>query len=339
MRLYDKNGYLNIPEIAAYSVVAGVNFIFIIGPRQVGKTYGTIKYLLDRDEKFILMRRTMTELDFIASGVISPFSGMGYDLDVKRDSKYTGAAVDGDGNVRVSLMALSTVSKIRGFSAYDYTNLVYDEFIPERHVTRIKNEADAFLNAIVTIAGNRELEGKEPLKVWLLANSNNLSSPILSTFGLTDKIEAMSRRGQEYSVMTDRGVMVILPKSTDVISRRRNTALFKAVSEDAEFSQMALDNAFSYNDPEGVRRRPLDGLQPVAAIAGVITFYRSRHEMLVYVTAYRKGARYEYPDNARGRAQLCKDFPSLRQYYIHGYMEFDTLTSKEAALLTIGIKH
>ena len=110
-------------------------------------------------------------------------------------------------------MSLNSVAKIRGFYGGAYTDLIYDEFIPENHVIKIRNEGDAFLHAIVTISGNRELEGQPPLLTWLLSTSTNTASPILAALNLTDKIESMINRGQEFSALPDRGIIIVMPKS------------------------------------------------------------------------------------------------------------------------------
>lgn len=338
MDLYTSKGYLDIPAIDRMTDAAGVSFVFIIGARQVGKTYGTLKHMIDDGRKFILMRRTQTEADFIASGAISPFAGMGYvDVGVRRDSKYTCAIERGEGRIG-AVMALSTVAKIRGFSGAEYTDLVFDEFIPEQHVLRIKSEGDAFLNAVVTISGNREIEGKKPLKVWLLANSNNISSPILMTFGLTEKIESMQAKGQEYSIMPDRGIAIFLPESAEVLKLRKKTSIFRAVGGDSDFSRMAYDNEFAYNDPENVKHEDLSQYRPIISITDLLTVYKHKRRAEVYISKYRKGAREELPDTERGRSAFLRSFPNCKVYFLRGKTTFESLTLKEKYLVVIGIR-
>lgn len=256
--IYDVNGYLNVPKIKKLADHADISFIVVIGSRQVGKTYGTLKLMLDKGEPFILMRRTQAEVDFILHSALNPFSAIDSSITCKRASRYhgdiirRGATSDTDENVGI-VLALTTISKIRGFSGAAFTDLVFDEFIPERHVMRFRGEGDAFLNAIVTISGNRELDDKKPLRVWLLANANNLQSPILSALNLTAKVESMQKKGQELSVMPERGVLLMLPQSKQLMEKRKKTALTKVISDKSEFSRMAFDNKFSYNDDTGVQ--------------------------------------------------------------------------------------
>ena len=49
-KLYTDKGYLNIPTIAKNADSIDAAFIVIIGARQVGKTYGVLKYVLDADK-------------------------------------------------------------------------------------------------------------------------------------------------------------------------------------------------------------------------------------------------------------------------------------------------
>ena len=59
--IYDDEGWVNIPSLAAL----GCHIYVIIGPRQVGKTFGVLKYLCETDSYHIFMRRTTDELDMI----------------------------------------------------------------------------------------------------------------------------------------------------------------------------------------------------------------------------------------------------------------------------------
>ena len=51
MKLYDNDGWLDIPHVVEVADKNNISFIVIIGKRQVGKTYGVLKYMLDYDVK------------------------------------------------------------------------------------------------------------------------------------------------------------------------------------------------------------------------------------------------------------------------------------------------
>lgn len=284
--------------------------------------------MLRLQSPFILMRRTKDEAKFISNGAINPFLALGEpDIICKNETEYTGGIFKGDERIGM-IMALNSVAKVRGFYGAGYMHLVYDEFIPESHVYKIKNEGDAFLNAIVTISGNRELEGKPPLLTWLLSNSNNIASPILSALNLTDKIESMITKGQEFSAMPDRGVILVLPKSEKILEKRQENALIKAAGTQSRFYQMAYENQFSYNDPEHVGMKPLTNYKPLFSVQGRFTVYLRKGMRELYITPYHKCSR-EFPDTARGYKQMLLYYPDLKVLYTTGCCYFQNMVVKQ----------
>lgn len=330
--LYTKEGFLNVSWIDKEAKRINAAFIVILGTRQIGKTYGTLKLMTDEKRNFILMRRTQTEADFITNGTLNPFLALGRtDIKVKKESQYIGKiqaeTESGYDPIGITL-SLTCVSKIRGFSGVAFTDLVYDEFIPESHVNRIRNEGDAFLNAVVTISGNREIEGKPPLRCWLLANSNNIGSPILKALNITDKVESMDKSGQELSILPDRGIIIVLAKARELADKRKKTSLMKAISKESEFTKMAYDNEFSYNDAENVTRRDLKQYQQIAAVTGVFTIWKHKGDNSLYITSYRRSNR-EFSNTDRGYRELLTSIPTLKLNYTFNNTYFESLAVKE----------
>lgn len=330
--LYTKEGFLNVSWIDREAKRINAAFIVILGTRQIGKTYGTLKLMTDEKRNFILMRRTQTETDFITNGTLNPFLALGRtDIKVKKESQYIGKiqaeTESGYDPIGITL-SLTCVSKIRGFSGVAFTDLVYDEFIPESHVNKIRNEGDAFLNAVVTISGNREIEGKPPLRCWLLANSNNIGSPILKALNITDKVESMDKSGQELSILPDRGIIIVLAKARELADKRKKTSLMKAISKESEFTKMAYDNEFSYNDAENVTRRDLKQYQQIAAVTGVFTIWKHKGNSSLYITSYRRCNR-EFSNTDRGYRELLTTIPTLKISYTFNNTYFESLALKE----------
>lgn len=330
--LYTREGFLNVSWIDKEANRINAAFIVILGTRQIGKTYGTLKLMTDEKRNFILMRRTQTEADFITNGTLNPFLALGRtDIKVKKESQYIGKiqaeTESGYDPIGITL-SLTCVSKIRGFSGVAFTDLVYDEFIPESHVNRIRNEGDAFLNAVVTISGNREIEGKPPLRCWLLANSNNIGSPILKALNITDKVESMDKSGQELSILPERGIIIVLAKARELADKRKKTSLMKAISKESEFTKMAYDNEFSYNDAENVTRRDLKQYQQIAAVTGVFTIWKHKGNGSLYITSYRRCNR-EFSNTDRGYRELLTTIPTLKLNYTFNNTYFESLAVKE----------
>ena len=60
-KIYSASGYISMAGLIELSVP----FIFIIGARGIGKTYGAIRYEIENGKKFILMRRSQTQAALI----------------------------------------------------------------------------------------------------------------------------------------------------------------------------------------------------------------------------------------------------------------------------------
>ena len=256
MKLYDKAGYLDTKHIEDVADKNNIAIIAIIGKRQIGKTYGVLKLMLDEDKRFILLRGMRTELDMLERNVNSPFEKIhGYESRVlfEKNSDYTANITrldkDEDGNEVKTIIgmgaALSSIGRVRGFNGDIYTDVVFDEAIPESHLLKVRHGGDAFLNMYTTVAGNRELEGRPPLRVWLLANSNNLDSDILDALNITDIVERMSLRGEESRIIKERGIMILLPDSAEITEKRKQTALYKAIGGNSKFARINYMNMLS----------------------------------------------------------------------------------------------
>lgn len=348
MELYLDSGYLNVPWINKVANNNQCPFIVIIGKRQVGKTYGVLQYVVQEKEPFILMRRSTIELDFISKNENSPFAKIQgcKHIEIDKNSKYTADIIahygEGDENIGLAL-ALATIANIRGFNGDRYKRVVFDEFIPESHVWKIRNEGDAFLNAYVTISGNRELEGCEPLQCWLLANSNDLSSPILSALKITDDIANMVKQGQEIKILRERGILIIYPKSELIIDQRKTTALYRAVGTDSDFANMSINAGFN-NDTHDIGIVDLTNYIMVSAyhINNVVIYCYMNGDRLFYTTHYypRCGKIIE-EFNVGFDAEVRRNmriFPNMKSAILRGYAIYSSYEVKKVIFDFYGIK-
>lgn len=296
--IYLKSGYLNVP----YILKLPVPFIFCVGGRGTGKTYGALKYVLENNVQFLYMRRTQAQADLINRAEFSPFKSVSADTGVivtsasvtKYNAAFYRAEMEDDKIVPVGApigytLALSTVSNLRGFDMSDCTLLIYDEFIPERHERSLKNEADALFNSYETINRNRELKGGDPLKVLCLANANDIANPVFESLGVIDKVYAMQKSNQALTVNTDRGYAIVLLDSSPISGRKKNTALYK-LTAGSNFASMALNN--SYNIQFEKQSVNLLEYAPMVTVDG-ITLYRHKSNGTIYATYHKSGGTQE----------------------------------------------
>ena len=321
--LYEKGGWVNIPALARLGCWCYV----IIGKRQVGKTYGTLKYMLEQNKYFLYLRRTSDEFDAVcADPVLNPFLPLekeGYTVDIAKNKSisYTVGDYEKDEDGKHHIvkpravgMTLTSISKIRGFNGSMFSDVVFDEFIPERIVVKRKAEGDAMLNAYVTINGNRELEGKPPLRLWLLANAFDMANGILMEMGLIPVLAKMMRQGLEYYV-TDTGICVAMPKSEEVTDKRSQTAFIKhmAKQKNSKFYQMAMENKFSYNDLSNVRPMQLTHMIPAFVLDDMYVYeYDTQH---YYVCRSRHDSREKYGTTSDNKKLFRQNYPWFQAYF------------------------
>lgn len=335
MKIYDDNGYLNIPQIMKGPAV----YNFIVGGRGIGKTFGALKYAVDNKIKFIFMRRTQVQVDMIKDDNLNPFNaltavlGHDYEFMMKKINKNITAVYHAQwdpekqmnvdcGPILGYIMALSTVSNIRGFDASDVSMLIYDEFIGEKHERPIRDEGAAFLNALETIARNRELQGLEPLKVLCLSNSNDLANPIFIQLKIVKDVERMVRNGQEYRYMPDRHLALYVLQITPIGAAKAQTTLYK-LAGDSEFTQMALSNDFSNEEMAEIRPQNIRDYKPVVQV-GEICIYRHKSKHLYYVTSFRSGSPEIYDSSAMDLKRFSRNMYHIWLAYLNRHVIFES---------------
>lgn len=286
-KLFEDSGYLSIPAILDY----GLTFNWVCGARGTGKTYGALKDAVSAERKFILMRRTQTQVDIISKNEFSPFKPLEVDgygaFTTRKNSKYN-SIVYHDDTPCATIAALSTFSNLRGFDASEIEELIFDEFIPEPHEKLIKNEAEAFANAYETINRNRELKGSPPLKVLALANSNRLDNEFFVFFNLVTTAYRMIETGQSIYIDRKRSIGLFMPNNSPISSAKEQTALYRAVSGGSSFYSMAIGNEFQTSDTELIRSLPLKEFIPLVTV-GELTVWKHKSGDYYYVCEKRGG--------------------------------------------------
>lgn len=318
MKLYDKNGWFNAPEV----INQQENFIFITGARGTGKTYGVLKWLIENKETFIYLRRTQEEADLQGREETSSIQKIVADLD--RDCMYGKIAkkissLIVDNGAHIFCCALSTFSTVRGvnFSLVNY--IVYDEMIPEVHAHRFRMEGLALMNLYETVNRNRELEGKPAVKLIGLSNSLNIANDVFIEFGLIQSAERLlSDESEEYERLGNK--LLIIMKHSPISEKKAGTALYAAASE--QFINMAIKNKFIMNDFSYVKKRPLQQYKPFINV-GDLTVYEHKSEDEYYVSFSYQKSDIVYKSNANDLKRFRRAEIDLWLDYLDGYVRFE----------------
>ena len=332
MRFYQDNGYVDIRAIKKL----GLPFNFLVGGRGIGKTYTALKTQIEDNEIFMFMRRTQAQADLINKPQFSPMKPLnrdnGWNIKSTPITKYNSAfyniVEDGGKNAPEGLpigytCALSTISNMRGFDASDVKTLIYDEFIPEKHERPLKNEGSAFLNAYETINRNRELKGCLPLQVLALANSNDLANPLFMELGLIEKANSMERKGQSVCIMAERGIGLFLFNDSPISQQKAETALYK-LSNNTEFSRMALGNSFNSETSATIKAQPLREYKPMVTV-GELCIYKHKSNGRYYASLHTSGSPQSFTTSDSDIQRFQRLFSWLWLAYMGNKIDFENI--------------
>lgn len=333
MNLYTPEGWVDAPAIMA----GALTFNIIVGGRGTGKTFGFLQQLrLDNPRPFLLMRRTQVQADLISNPRFSPLLALdrvrGCHTLTKKINKYIGgiyeAEVNKDGTMEAYgpplgyTAALSSIHNVRGYSA-DVDDIIFDEFNPEKGERQtISDEFNSFRNAYETLNRNRELEGRDPIRVWMLSNSNTLGNPYFIGLRIVEQVDKMIRKGQEVWKDPERGLMVVNLAASPISEKKAATALYRLTGPD-EFTGMALGNEFSQEARSRTGSIPLRELIPLVQI-GELQIYRHKGGRQLYGSLHRSGAPEVFSTDDAGIARFRAKYGWLWEYYMEDQIIWQT---------------
>lgn len=332
-KIYLDNGYFNAKW--AYNECRG--YLSVVGARATGKTYGFLKLIIEKEVKFIYLRRLQTQLDASADFDGNPFkklnTDMGWNIQPfkKKDRLlFYHAEIDPEsgkfipvGNVLGIGLALSTMSAIKGVDFSDVDCLIFDEFIAMVGERPIKNEFTAFENFVETVARNRELEGRNPLKIIMLANANKLSNPYFTAWGFMKTALKMIKGGQMVWRSGDNSRIMILLNNSPISKKKAETTLYKNASDG--FLSMALDNAFRI-DATNVQSYSLKECRHIVSV-GEIGIYRHKSKRRHYVSETVNRNNY-YEGYGMKLKMFRSDYMLLKNIYLAGAMDFENFETE-----------
>ena len=332
---YLSNGYLSMGDLISHAPP----FSFIWGGRGIGKTFGALDYVRNvMPQKFIILRRTQKQVDLLKKLMFSPFKAIDeYRGNCTAVVKDGDAAVFYDGQMENDsevpagtplgyMLALSTVHNIRGFDLSDVDILIFDEFIPEAHERPISDEYNAFLNAVETIARNRELKGKQPLKVVALSNSNTITNPYFVGMGVMRTVYRMMSDGIEEFRDDDRGLWLVNILRSPISDAKQGTALYRLAGAGA-FADSALGNQFVSDSIAEHRKIPIKECRPLVHV-GEICVYEHKFSECLYVTDHVSGSPEHFKSDSASLQQFRSKYIRLCSYYMQNIIVFDTALSE-----------
>ena len=261
----------------------------VFSRRGPGKTYSALRMCTADKIKFIYIKRTNDDVEFICSGNNrldidpSPFVPLNRDFNIniiaKQIHKGFGGFYNSDpeGNPTGApigyIISLNAVKSIKGFDLSDCDMIIFDEFIPQPgEIVKLK-EGEMLLDLYMTISRDRLERGRDPLKLVLFANAEEISTPITNTLELTDIIASMKG-----SHVYDQDREILIHHITDdeiPIKSVVKKGIYKGMEGTAWFDK-SFGGEFSNNDFSNIRDMSLKNMQPMIKIT------YNRHDYYIY---------------------------------------------------------
>ena len=339
VNFYTKDGWLDFDKIL--NIADKTPFVFICGARGVGKTFAALTTMLNKDVTFMLLRRTNDEYEICSKDESSPFkdimlTGAIKPVVLKTIAKgLTGiyeAVEDENGDLVAGsklkgyIACLQNFYKVRSSSFADVEALVYDEFIPEKHVRKFNggtvSEYMAYFNVYESICRNREEFGRPPVKAICMANANDLGNALYQGFKLIPKAEQMTKKHQNVSIDYDKGICMIHLTNSPISFRKRNHALYKATAGNTEFNAMALENRFYRDDSAVIRPRKLEEFKPICSIYGIY-IYAHKSDRVFYVSNHKSGRFNNFGTSSAEKKRFLNNYMFLWWAYLANRVEFE----------------
>lgn len=239
-------------------------------PRGVGKTYSALSYALSKKIIPVYIKRTKNDVNMICNENkigfdTSPYVPINRDYGTEVKAKRLEDGIGGfyykDDAIPVSyIVALSAAKSLKGFdlSAADW--MLIDEFIPQAGEIVRHSEGEQILDLYMTIRRDREKRGRDPLKLIMFANAENIATPITSTLEIIDKMADMNIKVLEYDY--DKGRGILLHRIPSIGEVEPEGGIYSAMGKTA-WGRKAFGGDFANNDFSCVKQISLKGYVPV----------------------------------------------------------------------------
>lgn len=222
-------------------------FIFTLGNRSIGKTFGwtkrTIDVFLAKRRKFIYVRRYEEDLKRVAPSFFDAvaFKFPGHEFSVQGNGK-SGTVFRIDGMQAGITIALSTATKFKSISLPDYDTIMFDEFLSEDN-DYLTDEVGKALGLYQTVARGDGKAIRPEVRFVFIANNVSMNNPYFRELKIRERI----RPGAKYTVDPDRAWVVELTNNKAIADEIVQTPFGKMLAK-TKYGDYSLHSQFYLDD-------------------------------------------------------------------------------------------
>lgn len=227
-------------------------FNFVVGDRGGGKSFGVLKFCVDRfkktGEQFIYLRRYDTELQESLPKVFNSLKKEGYYP--KDELKVSGNNLYCDGKIMGYGVPLSTSMKKKSIPYPHVKWIIFEEFMVDgrssRYIGPGESEVDLFLNFYESVARLRDK--KDEVRVIFIANAFSMVNIYFTFFKIRLKppYKKYNRQGEH---------MICIWQDESYREAKRQTRFYDIV-RGTEFAEHAYENKFFMDSDHFIKKRP-----------------------------------------------------------------------------------
>lgn len=285
--------------------------------RGPGKTYSMLLWSLINKKPIIYMKRTIDDVNLICSANEygfdpSPYVPLNRDLGTNikaikiRDGIGAFYNINDEGNpagLPVSyILAMSAVKKFKGFDFSAVDVICFDEFIPQigERTAAGNKEGELLMDLYMTTARDRLKRGREPLKLILFANAEEISTPVTNTLEVVDIMSDLNASGRSHYYDEDRDILIHhITQDEYPIQEQEKSGIYKAMINTA-WGQKSFEGEFSNNDFTNVMKINLKKFKCMIKLhykTHDYYIYLNPNTGLYYMTTSQQKALFEYDLN------------------------------------------
>lgn len=243
--------------------------------RGPGKTYSTLWTSWYYPVPMMYMKRTNEDVEFICNEKydLSPYKDVNRDKGILVKPRLIDKGLGAFYNITYNekgdevpegapvslLVSLNKIKSIKGIGASEYDWMVFDEFIPQPGEIVKHSEGEMLLSLYMTVSRDRQKRGREPLKLILFANAEEISTPITNTLEIVDDMVELQATGKSHMYLEKRKILLHHITEDEIpMTEQEKVGIYEAMQGTA-WARKAFGGEFSSNDFSCVQKRSLKG--------------------------------------------------------------------------------